>query len=86
MEVSRSPQSRRRGVPILARTQTPGSLGTQLKKKIMLMGKKEQQEQSSHCKSLHDRRASYPETTSILSFHAMVITIIYPTLIASTLN
>ena len=40
MEVSRSPQSRRRGVPILARTQTPGSLGTQRKKKNYVNGQK----------------------------------------------
>ena len=40
MEVSRSPQSRRRGVPILARTQTSGSLGTQWKKKKYVNGQK----------------------------------------------
>ena len=62
MEVSRSPQSRHRtvGYPFWPELKPLGPLGPNKEKKIMLMGKKEQQEQSSYCKSLHERRASYP--------------------------
>ena len=59
MKVSRVPQSAV-GYPFWPELEPLGPLGPNERKKIMLMGKKEEQEQSSHCKSLHERRASYP--------------------------